>query len=347
MENPAQEDVTIMKGSEKSGFAEMVQKPAKKLALELKLSKETHATGEERADTEKLPPSHDSVTHELPPSHHNAKHDLSPSHHIAEHDESTCCSSVTANLAPSSSEAVSETNAASARVSMLLSMAKALGYGNPPALWGPLMWPWLWPFMFNGGSAVPPGGMPPIDPAFTAAVCAAASGGMPQVDPAFAAAVGALASCGMPQVDPTFTAAFAASFLQWPTMWNPYAWGSPWNVAWNATGTAANVPNTLNKHPRSPTQEEQGSLCVPKTLRMDHPGEAAHSSILSTLGVASLPRSPVSGGFFNAFQPKADVFQPKPMVQQAPPEHSDLHQHQSPHSNPAAQARSVAFREGN
>lgn len=250
---------------------------------------------------------------------------------LAEHDDSTCCSSVTAAVTSSSSEGVSETNVSSPTTHTLTPVTKPTGIENQLPIWGPLMWPpWLWPFFINRGHGSP--------------------GMMPQVDPTLALGLGAVTFNSVPQGDlalkPGMQAESARSdlacagpnFLHWPYMWNPMAWGSPWNVA----GNGASV--TVNNQQFQDPGKDQGSLCYPKTLRMDCPDEAAYRSILSTLGVGTAPHSPA--GYFNAFQPKADVFQPKTTTPQAPLEHLGLAEQCSPHFNPAAQARSIAFQEG-
>lgn len=282
---------------------------------------------------------HASYGHELPPSYHATTQDLPVSCHMAEHDDSTCCSSVTAALASSSSEGVSETNGSSPTTHTLTSVTKPMGLENQPAIWGPLMWPWLWPFFLNRGNGAP--GMSHVDPTLALGLGAVASAVAPQVDSALTSTIQPESVSNASHVDHAYSPAVGPSFLHWPYVWNPLAWGSTWNVAWNGTS----ITGMGNQHFQDPVKEKQGSLCVPKTLRMDHPNEASYSSILSTLGVATLPHSPA--GFFNAFQPKADVFQPKMAAPLAPVEHLELQERSSPpHVNPAAQARSVAFQEG-
>eukprot|EP00250_Pteridium_aquilinum_P010670 c19553_g1_i1 orf=39-1622(-) len=354
-------------GAEKLGFSKISQKRARELTLDSKFFKMTHGHG---SVTPKLTSTHENgqeyghdggdgdahddacdkgapkvlLSHdgdETPPSHCGATHDMPTSCHVTEHDDSTCCSSVTTALASSSSEAASEPNGSSPTAHTLppSAVAKPLGLENTPAFWGPLMWPWLWPFCFNGVNSVPMGGgISHVDPSLAAGLGAGASNVIPQIDQAFTSAIGALSASNASHIDLAHASAAGPGFLHpWPYVWNPLGWGSPWNVAWNG-------PSMGIEHSQGPAQEKQGSICIPKTLRMDRPDEAAHSSILSTLGVTTLPHSPAS--FFNAFQPRGDVFQPKTPAPQAPTEDSGLHQHSSTHVNPAAQARSVAFQEG-
>eukprot|EP00250_Pteridium_aquilinum_P003882 c14153_g1_i1 orf=230-1798(-) len=351
--------------AENVGFSDMVKKPS--LNLGLTLSKETDV----KESDAKLPShsnnprdftsshhvtkqdAHRSTPHDFSPSHHVAKQDTRPPQHVNERDESTGCSSVTANLGPSMLEAFAESNTPSTRAPTLPTVEQAQqapGVLNPMTAWGASMCPpWLWPFMMSGQNVVPPAGVPQVDPTFAAAMGAMAGmpamgamASMPPIHPAFAAAMGAMASGGrMPQVDPNIMAAVtAASFLHLPHLWNPYAWGLPWNAAWNMTNAGVNAPNGINKRPVSPTQE-QG--CASKSVKRDHPDEAAHS----TGDVSNATNFPCPAGYFDAFQPKADAFQCKPTGTQQSEERSDLHQHQPPHTNPAAQARSAAFQEGN
>lgn len=134
------------------------------------------------------------------------------------------------------------------------------------------------------------------------------------------------------------SAATAANILQSSPLWNPYGWGTaPVNV------NKSEGLSSLGKRPCS-SSIEQEPLRVPKTLKIGHPEEAMHSSILMTLGLSSLSTSSPASvtGFFNAdFQAKADVLQHKPTGQLL---HHHLEQQRS-HMNPAAQARSLAFRE--
>ncbi|KAF8112612.1 hypothetical protein N665_0063s0097 [Sinapis alba] len=76
--------------------------------------------------------------------------------------------------------------------------------------------------------------------------------------------------------------------VSWPYMWNPglYPVYSYWNVP-----MLSHSPNsTLGKHLRDEDEtikgkQRNGSVLVPKTLRVDDPNEAAKSSIWTTLGI--------------------------------------------------------------
>lgn len=145
----------------------------------------------------------------------------------------------------------------------------------------------------------------------------------------------------------------------------PY-WGctlpGTWNVPWvnpsaasqshgNPTSSGPNSP-TLGKHSRDDnvqksfefeneeSQKESNPekcLWVPKTLRIDDPGEAARSSIWATLGIKNDKLDPSSGGgggLFKAFQSKGDgktnnVAETSTVLQ----------------ANPAAMSRSLNFHE--
>uniref|UniRef100_A0A5B7ADB6 Putative cyclic dof factor 2 n=1 Tax=Davidia involucrata TaxID=16924 RepID=A0A5B7ADB6_DAVIN len=141
----------------------------------------------------------------------------------------------------------------------------------------------------------------------------------------------------------------------------PY-WGctvpGAWNVPW--VSPPASSPNhvapssgpnspTLGKHSRDenilkqtnsgeeePQKESNPERClwIPKTLRIDDPGEAARSSIWATLGIKNDKADSISGGgLFKAFQSKGDQknhISETSLVLQA---------------NPAALSRSLSFRE--
>ncbi|KAL3528393.1 hypothetical protein ACH5RR_007715 [Cinchona calisaya] len=141
----------------------------------------------------------------------------------------------------------------------------------------------------------------------------------------------------------------------YPTpFWNcgvPGPWSIPWLPPVSPTGnqkSSGSGPNspTLGKHSRdgellksnNPGDKEsleqkksEGSILVPKTLRIDDPDEAAKSSIWTTLGIKydSISR----GGLFNARQQKGDekkhLVATSPMLQ----------------ANPAALSRYVSFQE--
>ncbi|OWM64572.1 hypothetical protein CDL15_Pgr020539 [Punica granatum] len=136
----------------------------------------------------------------------------------------------------------------------------------------------------------------------------------------------------------------------------PGAWNFPWvpgpsSPVTNSTGSGPNSP-TLGKHSRDeqnvlkqsggggeddePTKEASAEKClwIPKTLRIDDPGEAAKSSIWATLGIKNDKAEPVSGGgLFKAFQSKSEErnhsSEASPLLQ----------------ANPAALSRSVNFHE--
>lgn len=121
-----------------------------------------------------------------------------------------------------------------------------------------------------------------------------------------------------------------------PAGWGPAPWASgPWAAA--AATTASNNPAaadsgspSLGKRPQS----EDGCLWVPKTLRIDDPGEAAKSSIWTTLGLGDKPESAItSGGIFKAFQPKTQGAKDSRKASQAL------------QANPAAFSRSLSFHE--
>ncbi|KAH1117755.1 hypothetical protein AAZX31_17G098300 [Glycine max] len=135
------------------------------------------------------------------------------------------------------------------------------------------------------------------------------------------------------------------------TFWNCGMPGN-WNVPWfSSSSPASNLkspsssPNspTLGKHSRDSDMIKQdslhkeeastprnGSVLVPKTLRIDDPSEAAKSSIWATLGIKN---ESVSGGaMFKAFQSKKgekNHVEASPMLM----------------ANPAALSRSLNFHE--
>uniref|UniRef100_A0A0D6QWS2 Dof-type domain-containing protein n=1 Tax=Araucaria cunninghamii TaxID=56994 RepID=A0A0D6QWS2_ARACU len=163
---------------------------------------------------------------------------------------------------------------------------------------------------------------------------------------------------------------YAWNFAAAPAPWAPMSWSvvsrpqfggwapAPWIAApWAAAAAATTAYNSAEPAPASdcgsPTlgkraqcepegKTPNGCLWVPKTLRIDDPGEAAKSSIWTTLGVGNKPESPISGGgMFKAFQPKSDgssknsPFKPEPASQAAL------------RANPAAFSRSISFQESN
>ncbi|XP_011085751.1 cyclic dof factor 2-like [Sesamum indicum] len=145
-----------------------------------------------------------------------------------------------------------------------------------------------------------------------------------------------------------------------PPYWGcavPGAWNVPWVIppaptssqSHSSPSSSPNSP-TLGKHSRDDnilkpanseeeTRKESNSekcLWVPKTLRIDDPGEAAKSSIWATLGIKNDRVDPVGGGgLFKAFgsQSKGDC-------KAQAPETSTVLQ-----ANPAALSRSLSFHE--
>ncbi|XP_021891866.1 cyclic dof factor 3 [Carica papaya] len=131
--------------------------------------------------------------------------------------------------------------------------------------------------------------------------------------------------------------------------WNcaiPGAWNAPWlSPQPSTTCSNQNGPSSpLGKHSREgetlkrdelekeePPKQKNGSVLVPKTLRIDDPTEAAKSSIWATLGIKNESLS--RGGLFKAFQPKKNE---KNHVAEASPVLC---------ANPAALSRSLKFHE--
>lgn len=134
-----------------------------------------------------------------------------------------------------------------------------------------------------------------------------------------------------------------------PPYWN-YNVPGPWSLPWltppsptaNQKGPGSAPTSPLGKHsrdgellkPNNPEGQKnsEGSVLVPKTLRIDDPDEAAKSSIWSTLGIKydSVSR----GGLFKALQPKSSEKKDQPTTT-------------SPalQFNPAAFSRSLSFQE--
>lgn len=150
---------------------------------------------------------------------------------------------------------------------------------------------------------------------------------------------------------------YPISFFPAPTYWGcpiPGTWGMPWlsqpqsTPCNGAPGSAPNSPN-LGKHSREgdilnpsiPNNEDlpkhnnsSGGVWIPKTLRIDDPGEAAKSSIWATLGIKNDKSDSIHGGrLFKAFQSKGDE-----------KNHMDGNT-QVLHANPAALSRSLNFHE--
>ncbi|OIW02139.1 hypothetical protein TanjilG_06734 [Lupinus angustifolius] len=146
---------------------------------------------------------------------------------------------------------------------------------------------------------------------------------------------------------------YPMSFYPTPPYWGVNVMPPPsWSVhpiSPNSHSTTITSPNspTLGKHSRdgnilSPTSlkekpstetssdnnNSENSVLIPKTLRIDDPGEAAKSSIWSTLGIKN------DGGIFKAFPSskggdKNHVVEASPLL----------------HANPAALSRSLIFHE--
>lgn len=135
--------------------------------------------------------------------------------------------------------------------------------------------------------------------------------------------------------------------------WNcavPGTWNIPWfappqpsSPSQKSPSSGSNSP-TLGKHSRDgeilksdslekeePSKPKNGSVLVPKTLRIDDPTEAAKSSIWATLGIKNDGIS--GGGMFKAFQSKSD--EKKSMAETSP----------VLRANPAALSRSLKFHE--
>lgn len=132
----------------------------------------------------------------------------------------------------------------------------------------------------------------------------------------------------------------------------PGAWNVPWlpqpsSPKQTAPSSGPNSP-TLGKHSRDenmgkpsnsgeeePVKEKNAERClwIPKTLRIDDPGEAAKSSIWATLGIKNDKSDSVGAGLFKAFRSKGDE-------RNQVPETSPVLQ-----ANPAALSRSMNFHE--
>ncbi|XP_077212759.1 cyclic dof factor 1-like [Tasmannia lanceolata] len=150
---------------------------------------------------------------------------------------------------------------------------------------------------------------------------------------------------------------FPISFYPAPPYWGcpiPGAWTIPWlsppssSPNNSSPGSGSNSP-TLGKHSREGDGLKEGDsekedtpkqsnsercLWVPKTLRIDDPGEAARSSIWATLGIKNDKVDTVNGGgLFKAFQSKVNDGN-----------HTD-ETSQVLHANPAALSRSLNFHE--
>ncbi|KAJ4961495.1 hypothetical protein NE237_021405 [Protea cynaroides] len=157
---------------------------------------------------------------------------------------------------------------------------------------------------------------------------------------------------------PAFCApSFPISFYPTAPYWGftvPGTWNIPWLTPPSSSpspGAPCSGPNspTLGKHSRDgnmlkpsnseiedPVKQNNSERClwIPKTLRIDDPGEAARSSIWATLGIKNVKADTISGGgLFKAFQSKGD---------------EKNHMAETSHilqANPAAFSRSVNFHE--
>ncbi|CAK7327970.1 unnamed protein product [Dovyalis caffra] len=145
---------------------------------------------------------------------------------------------------------------------------------------------------------------------------------------------------------------FPMPFYPAAAYWVPGAWNIPWHpqptspkqTSMNSGPTSP----TLGKHSRdesmlksSNSEEEQSMkenstercLWIPKTLRIDDPGEAAKSSIWTTLGIKNDKSDSIGGrGLFKAFESKIEkhhAAESSPVLQ----------------ANPAALSRSLKFHE--
>ncbi|XP_011098639.1 cyclic dof factor 2-like [Sesamum indicum] len=165
-----------------------------------------------------------------------------------------------------------------------------------------------------------------------------------------------------PVSPPTFgPASFPVPFYSTATpYWGcavPGAWNVPWVIPPTPSASQSHTPPssgpnspTLGKHSRDDnilkmadtkdeeTRKESNSekcLWVPKTLRIDDPGEAAKSSIWATLGIKNDRTDSGGGGIFKAFQTqskgdeKTHVSETSTVLQ----------------ANPAALSRSLSFHE--
>ncbi|XP_043724978.1 cyclic dof factor 2-like isoform X2 [Telopea speciosissima] len=150
---------------------------------------------------------------------------------------------------------------------------------------------------------------------------------------------------------------FPVSFYPTAPYWGCTVPGN-WNVPWLTPPSSSPSPvapsfgpnsPTLGKHSRDgnmltpsnsekedPVKQSNSERClwIPKTLRIDDPGEAARSSIWATLGIKNDKADSISGGgLFEDFQSKGD---------------EKSHMAETSHllqANPAALSRSLNFHE--
>uniref|UniRef100_A0A7N0VKG5 Dof-type domain-containing protein n=1 Tax=Kalanchoe fedtschenkoi TaxID=63787 RepID=A0A7N0VKG5_KALFE len=141
---------------------------------------------------------------------------------------------------------------------------------------------------------------------------------------------------------------FALPFVPtayWPCAAIPCSWNGSWvtpqplpKTMTDAGGIPNSKPPVLGKHSRDgevlpkDSSVKQTSVLTPKTLRIDHPEEAAKSSIWETLGIKNETFS--KGGLFRDLKPReADN------IKLVPGNYAHLT------SNPAALSRSLIFHE--
>ncbi|GLJ26484.1 hypothetical protein SUGI_0511550 [Cryptomeria japonica] len=138
---------------------------------------------------------------------------------------------------------------------------------------------------------------------------------------------------------PGFAWPFPSGPMWGQASWAP-AWGMPLGPVAPPSTSLDSSPSMLGKHTRDlPASHSEskgdGSIWVPKTLRIDDPEEAAKSSIWATLGLGSKSESITTGGIFKAFQPK---------MENKDNTKTDV---RVLWANPAASARSASFNESN
>uniref|UniRef100_A0A0C9S929 TSA: Wollemia nobilis Ref_Wollemi_Transcript_2243_2507 transcribed RNA sequence n=1 Tax=Wollemia nobilis TaxID=56998 RepID=A0A0C9S929_9CONI len=216
-----------------------------------------------------------------------------------------------------------------------MDQASVMGWpgGVPPCppYYGGAPWPYAWNFGWGGRAAAPAAGCPN-------GIAYASDNGNVNAGTSGARPPGMWAA-GIP----------------WPfvpgTYWaGPPSWGGPpWNIPFPAMASPAsgglNSPSssggscgspTLGKHSRDVPQAEgktEGCVWVPKTLRIDDPGEAARSSVWTLLDVGNKSDTITSSGIFKTFHSRGEEKEPV-----KPPTQGML-------ANPAAFSRSMAFRE--
>ncbi|GLJ37118.1 hypothetical protein SUGI_0752650 [Cryptomeria japonica] len=128
--------------------------------------------------------------------------------------------------------------------------------------------------------------------------------------------------------------------MPWPivpgTPWATGPWmPAPWPIGPAPSPAPVPAPATVSTNNQASSdcrgkRAADACLYVPKTLRIDDPGEAAQSSIWASLGLGS---TECSASAFKAFKPKTEV-------QSAAASHALR-------ANPAAFSRSISFQESN